>query len=76
MQGEDKKLKPKYKKIKDAQQTSGAVKQDWPYFDEMGAVLAECRRCSWSKTAKNLTKNISQNILDSWLKGNFTQVTV
>ena len=28
MQGEDKKLKLKYKKIKDAQQTSGAVKQD------------------------------------------------
>ena len=30
MQGEDKKLKLKYKKIKDAQQTSGAGRQDWP----------------------------------------------
>ena len=27
-----KKLKLKYKKIKDAQQTSGAGRQDWPYL--------------------------------------------
>ena len=30
-----KKLKLKYKKIKDVQQTSGAGRQDWPYFDDM-----------------------------------------
>ena len=34
-----KKLKLKYKKIKDAQQTSGAGRQDWPYFDDMDAVV-------------------------------------
>ena len=26
-------------KIKDAQQTSGPGRQDWPYFDDMDAVL-------------------------------------
>ena len=30
--------------------------------------ITECRRCSWSKTAKNFTKNITQSILDSWLE--------
>ena len=34
-----KKLKLKYKKIKDAQQTSEVGRQDWPYFDDMDAVF-------------------------------------
>lgn len=34
-----KKLKIKYRKIKDVQQTSGAGRQDWPFFDDMDAVL-------------------------------------
>lgn len=34
-----KKLKTKYKKVRDVQQTSGAGRQDWPFFDEMDAVL-------------------------------------
>ena len=33
------KLKLKYKKSTDAQQTSGAGRQEWPYFDDMDAVL-------------------------------------
>ena len=60
MQGEDKKLKLKYKKIKDAQQTSGAGRQDWPYFDDMDAVFG-----TWHATEPPITIDTTVECLDN-----------